>query len=83
MLVELVGYCAGTLTTISFLPQVIKAWKSRSTKDISLSMFLMFTTGVSLWLVYGIMIYDIPIIVANTVTVILAAAILAMKVKFG
>ncbi len=83
MLVDIIGYCAGTLTTLSFLPQVLKAWRTHSTKDISLGMFLMFTIGVSLWLVYGIMIYDIPIIVANTVTVILAAAILAMKFKFG
>ncbi len=83
MLIEIIGYCAGALTTISFLPQVIKAWKTHSTKDISLSMFLMFTIGVSLWLVYGIMIYDIPIIIANTVTVLLAAATLSMKFKFG
>ena len=83
MLTEILGYLAGTLTTISFLPQVIKAWKSRSTRDISLGMFLLFTAGVSLWLIYGILMDAYPIIVANFVTVIFASLILVAKFRYG
>ena len=82
-MIDLLGYIAGTLTTIAFIPQFLKAWKTKSTKDISLSMFLMFTIGVGLWLIYGIIKKDYPIIAANTVTVTLAAMILAMKIKYG
>ncbi len=77
------GYIAGALTTISFVPQVIKAWKTKSTRDISLGMFLIFTLGVLLWLVYGILRFDLPIIAANSVTVTLALLILMMKLRFG
>ncbi len=83
MIDEILGYAAGTLTTISFLPQVIKAWRSKSTRDISLGMFLLFSTGVFLWLVYGIFHRDMPIIAANTVTFTLAIFILAMKIRYG
>ncbi|NPA74698.1 MAG: hypothetical protein GXO25_01280 [Euryarchaeota archaeon] len=81
--IQILGFAAGTLTTISFLPQVIKAWKTKSTKDVSLGMFLLFTLGVLLWLVYGIALMDWPIIIANVVTVILAALVLVAKLKFG
>ncbi len=83
MLEEILGFAAGTLTTIAFVPQFLKAWKTKSTKDISLSMFLIFTIGVSLWLIYGIMKLDYPIIAANAITVTLASMILAMKIKYG
>ena len=81
--ITLLGYIAGALTTISFVPQVIKAWKTKSTRDISLGMFLIFTLGVLLWLVYGILRFDLPIIAANSVTVTLALLILMMKLRFG
>ncbi len=81
--ITLLGYIAGALTTISFVPQVIKAWKTKSTQDISLGMFLIFTLGVLLWLVYGILRFDLPIIAANSVTVTLALLILMMKLRFG
>ena len=80
---ELLGLIAGTLTTMAFLPQVLKTWKSRSAKDISLGMFLLFSAGVALWLVYGIQLGAVPIIAANAVTLLLSLAILGMKFWFG
>ncbi len=80
---ELLGLIAGTLTTLAFLPQVIKTWKSQSAKDISLGMFLLFSAGVALWLVYGIQLGAVPIIAANAVTLLLSLAILGMKFWFG
>ncbi|MBF0167392.1 MAG: SemiSWEET transporter [Alphaproteobacteria bacterium] len=80
-LTDMIGTLAGTLTTLSFLPQVVKTWKSRSTRDISLSMFLAFTTGVGLWLVYGILIGSWPVILSNIVTLILAGIILFLKLR--
>ena len=81
-LVTLVGLLAGTLTTVSFVPQVIKTWTSKSTKDISLGMFLTFCLGVLLWIVYGISVGDLPVIATNLATLILASAILAMKLIY-
>jgi len=81
--VEIVGFAAGIMTTLAFLPQVIKIWKTRSTKDISLGMFITFTTGIFLWLVYGILINSTPIILANTVTFILSLTILVFKIRYG
>ncbi len=81
-LVTLVGLLAGTLTTISFVPQVIKTWTSKSTKDISLGMFLSFCLGVLLWIVYGISVGDLPVIVTNLATLILASTILGMKLIY-
>jgi len=81
-LVTLVGLLAGTLTTVSFVPQVIKTWTSKSTKDISLGMFLTFCLGVLLWIIYGISVQDLPVIATNLATLILAATILAMKLIY-
>jgi len=80
---DLVGYIAATLTTLAFLPQLLKTWASRSARDVSLGTFLLFTTGVALWLVYGILAGAWPVIAANAVTLILAGMILAMKLRFG
>lgn len=80
---EIVGYVAGFLTTVAFVPQVTKVWKSRSAKDLSLKAFFAFTVGVGLWLVYGILLKELPMVVWNSVTLLLAGAILAMKWKFG
>ena len=80
--VTFLGLTAGVLTTLSFLPQVIKAWKSRSTRDISLGMFAVFCTGVFLWVVYGFLVGDVPVIVANVVTFILAGTILGLKLTY-
>lgn len=80
--VKLIGLLAGALTTAAFLPQVIKTWKSRSAKDLSLGMFLMFCAGVALWLTYGIIVKDTPLIAANLVTLILASTLLYFKFRF-
>lgn len=81
-IIEILGLLAGALTTISFLPQVVKTWKTRSAKDLSLGMFLIFWMGVILWLTYGILIEDTPIIVANALTLTLASVILYFKFTF-
>ena len=78
----LLGYAAGFLTTIAFVPQVVKIWKSRSAHDVSLSTFIAFTIGVALWLAYGFVVKQPPMILWNAVTLVLAGAILAMKLKF-
>lgn len=81
-LVTIIGLLAGTLTTIAFLPQVIKTWKTKSTKDISLGMFITFCTGVLLWIIYGILVKDIPVVIANIATLSLASTILWFKLKY-
>ncbi len=79
----LIGLAAAFCTTVAFLPQVIKTWQTRSTKDLSLSMFLVFTTGIFLWLVYGLAVHDIPLIVANGITFVLSGIILYFKLRHG
>lgn len=79
---ELIGSFAGACTTLSLVPQVIKTLKTKSTKDVSLGMFVIFTLGVILWLVYGFQIASTPIIAANSVTFVLAAVILICKLKY-
>ncbi|MCA1993062.1 MAG: SemiSWEET transporter [Coleofasciculus sp. S288] len=80
--ITLLGLLAGTLTTISFMPQVIKTWTTKSTQDISLGMFITFCSGIFLWLVYGLFIQNLPVILTNAVTFILASTILWMKLKY-
>ncbi|SMF16317.1 MtN3 and saliva related transmembrane protein [Tistlia consotensis] len=82
-LVTLVGLAAGTCTTAAFLPQALKAWRTRQTRDLSLSMFLVFVTGIVLWLAYGLILGDVPIVVANALTLLLAGSILALKLRHG
>lgn len=81
--VNAIGMFAAVCTTISFVPQLIRVWRLRSAREISLTMFLVFSVGVFLWLVYGIAIRSVPVILANAVTLALSLAILALKVKFG
>jgi MtN3 and saliva related transmembrane protein len=80
--ITIIGLVAGTLTTIAFVPQLTKTWKSKSAQDISLGMFLLFCSGVLLWLIYGVLIDALPVILANTVTLILSGAILILKLKY-
>ena len=80
---EIIGLLAGGLTTLSFLPQVIHVFKTRSTKDISLGMYLLFCTGVSLWIVYSLAINSIAVLLANVATLFLAGAVLVMKLIFS
>jgi MtN3 and saliva related transmembrane protein len=79
----MLGLAAGTLTTIAFIPQLVKAWKSRSTGDLSWGMVLTFSTGVLLWLIYGIWIDSLPVILANAVTLLLQIGIVSLKLKYG
>ncbi|MGD7035619.1 SemiSWEET transporter [Methylotuvimicrobium buryatense] len=77
---EVIGYIAATLTTLSFLPQALLTLKTRNTESLSLSMYSLFTTGVLLWLIYGVSISDKAIIFANSITFLLALSILSFKI---
>jgi len=81
LLIETIGYLAAALTTASFLPQAIMTIRTRDTASLSLSMYSFFTFGVFLWLVYGILIGNKAIILANAVTFALAGSILAVKIR--
>lgn len=80
---NLVGTLAATLTTIAFIPQAWMTWKSKRAEGISLGMYSIFTTGVALWLLYGMIIGAWPVIIANLLTLVLALFILVMKLRFG
>lgn len=80
--VTVLGLVAGALTTIAFVPQVARVWRTRSTRDISLGMFLLFTAGVALWMVYGVLMDAPPVIIANGVTLALSATILGFKIRY-
>jgi MtN3 and saliva related transmembrane protein len=82
-MVTILGLVAGILTTVAFIPQVIKTWRTRSTHDISLAMFAIFTAGVFTWLIYGLLIGDLPVILANCVTLVLAGTIVFFKLRNG
>ena len=81
-IISYVGFFAGFCTTIAFIPQAIKTWRTKSTKDISLLMFLIFTTGVIFWLIYGVLLSELPLVIANAVTLVLAISILIAKIKY-
>jgi len=81
--IKIIGFLAGALTTISFIPQVVKTVRTRDTGSLSLFMYLIFTAGVFFWLTYGILIKDVPIIIANGITCLLASTVLVYKLKFG
>ncbi len=78
-----IGSIAATLTTTAFIPQAWQVWRTRHTKDISLGMYAIFTSGVALWAIYGMMIGSWPVIIANCITLVLAGAVLVMKIRFG
>ncbi|MEK6849708.1 MAG: SemiSWEET transporter [Nanoarchaeota archaeon] len=82
-LVTLIGLIAAVCTTSSFLPQVIKSWRTKDTRAISLPMYSLLVFGTILWLTYGIFINEVPIILANGVTLLLSASILFLKLKYG
>jgi MtN3 and saliva related transmembrane protein len=79
---DVIGYSAGVLTTVAFVPQLWKVWRSRSARDVSLATFLVFTAGLLLWLAYGIGIRSVPVILANTVTLVLALSIVGLKLRY-
>lgn len=76
-----IGTVAAFCTTSAFVPQVLQSWRTRDLSGISLPMYTIFTTGVALWLLYGLVIHDWPIIIANAITVLLAAIVLLLKIK--
>jgi MtN3 and saliva related transmembrane protein len=80
--VNVIGLAAATCTTISFVPQLIRVWRLRSAREISLIMFSVFSLGVFLWLLYGIYLHAFPIILANSISLVLSLAILALKLRF-
>ncbi|OGW93817.1 MAG: hypothetical protein A3K16_04715 [Omnitrophica bacterium RIFCSPLOWO2_01_FULL_45_24] len=79
--ITLIGMLAAACTTFAFFPQVYKIYKTRSTRDLSLPMYAIFSTGSFLWLIYGISVKSLPVISANSVTLILSCYILAMIIK--
>ncbi len=83
MLTQAIGLVAAFCTTLALLPQVVRAWRTRSTADLSLSMFGVFTAGIFLWLVYGLILRDLPLILANGTSLVLSATILYLKLKHG
>lgn len=82
-MILIIGYIAAICTTVSFLPQAIKTIKTRETKDISLLMYILFIIGITLWLVYGVLLHEWPIIIGNGVTFVLAFIVLRLKIKHG
>lgn len=81
--IEAIGLVAGFLTTIAFLPQALKTLRTRRTKDISLVMYVALCTGITAWLVYGLLIHSLSITLANAITLIFAGAVLVMKIRCG
>lgn len=81
-MLEFIGYIAATLTTISFLPQTIKVIRTKNTQSISLYMYVIFALGVIMWLWYGILLQSFPMILANSITIVLAGIILWYKIKY-
>jgi len=82
VITSVIGLAAGTLTTISFAPQAVKTWRTKSARDLSLIMFLAFCAGVFLWGVYEVLIRSWPVILANVATFALALSVLVMKIRF-
>jgi MtN3 and saliva related transmembrane protein len=79
---DAIGFLAGALTTIAFVPQALKMYTTKSGKDISARMLTIFSVGVILWLIYGIMIESVPVILANVATLILSGTIIALKIRY-
>ncbi len=80
--VDILGYTAGSLVVLSLLPQVIKSWKTKLTRDISLLRYIVYVIGLILWAIYGIIIQNGPLAVMNTMGLVLASSILYLKVRY-
>jgi len=78
----IVGFIAGALTTASFIPQALKIWREKSANEVSFLMYVIISTGIFLWFIYGIEIYSLPIILANGISFIISITILVGKIKF-
>lgn len=82
-MIEVIGILAGCCTTASFVPQVLHSWRTKSVEDISLRMYLLLSFGIVLWLVYGFNVGSLSVVLANSVTLVLALAILIMKIRYS
>lgn len=82
-ILRIIGLVAATLTTLAFVPQVWRTLKTRDTRGISFGMYAAYTVGITLWLIYGLLLHDLPITLANAVTLLLAAVMLAFKLRYG
>ena len=80
--ITILGLIAAALTAVSLFPQVVKVWKTKSTKDISLGMFALFCAGILLWFIYGIILGDVPIIIANSLGFVQGMIILIFKIRY-
>lgn len=80
---EAIGFLAGFFATAAFIPQVVRAWRTRSTRDLSRLTIIAFTLGVALWIVYGVLIHSLPVIIWNVITLFLNLGILAAKLRHG
>lgn len=78
-----IGLLAGSCTTLSFLPQAIKTFRMKETRNISLSTYVILAGGIFLWIIYGILIHDLPVILANSISFALVSIILILKIKYG
>lgn len=81
--IEIIGFAAGTFTTLAFLPQIFKIASTGKVRDISVSMYLVLGFGIFLWLIYGLNIGELPIIIANSVSLVLCITVIAMKFVFS
>jgi len=79
---DIIGYMAALMTTVAFIPQALMTWKNKHANGVSLGMYIVFTVGIALWLVYGVCIQVWPVIIANAVTLMLASFILVMKIIY-
>ncbi|MBS3088231.1 SemiSWEET transporter [Candidatus Pacearchaeota archaeon] len=82
-LIDLIGYAAGFLILISIIPQILKSWRTKSAKDLSLSRYIIYITGVLLWLIYGIVLVNGPMILINSINLVLASSVLYLIIKYG
>jgi len=82
IVINVIGYTAGFLTTVALVPQLLKTWKTKSANDLSLGMLWAFNLGVLFWLTYGVLTVDKPLILWNSITMLMALLILAMKIKY-
>ena len=80
---EIIGYIAAILTTAAYIPQTIKVFREKNTKSLSLGMYLMISSGIAMWLIYGVIIESPSLIFANAITLVMAGSILFMKIKHG
>ena len=82
-MIDALGFAAATLTTLAFLPQVLKSWKRRAVDDLSLAMLVALNVGIVLWIGYGLAISAFPLVLANVITLVFTAILLGLKVGVG